>query len=51
MFSTDCGTWVSFTGVTYGTLPLDQFVFEVDARGSVLSIESLGLRSVMKRRR
>ncbi len=51
MFSTDCGTWVSFTGVTYGTQPLDQFVFEVDARGAVVSIESLGLRSVMKRRR
>ena len=51
MFSTDCGTWVSFTGVTYGTQPLDQFVFEVDARGAVISIESLGLRSVMKRRR
>jgi hypothetical protein len=51
MFSTDCGTWVSFTGVTYGTLPLDQFVFEVDARGSVVSIESPALRSVMKRRR
>lgn len=51
MFSTDCGTWVSFTGVTYGTQPLDQFVFDVDAEGEVLSIESLALRSVMKRRR
>jgi hypothetical protein len=51
MFSTDCGTWVSFTGVAYGTQPLDQFVFEVDAKGEVLSIESLGLRSVMLRKR
>jgi hypothetical protein len=50
MFSTDCGTWVSFTGVTYGTQPLDQFVFEVDAKGNVVSIESLALRSVMKKR-
>jgi hypothetical protein len=51
MFSTDCGTWVSFTGVTYGTYALDQFVFEVDAKGEVVSIENLALRSVMKRRR
>ncbi|AEO59507.1 hypothetical protein MYCTH_2307872 [Thermothelomyces thermophilus ATCC 42464] len=33
MFSTDCGTWVSFTGVVYSTQPLDQFVLEVDAAG------------------
>ncbi|KAK4152674.1 D-alanyl-D-alanine-carboxypeptidase/endopeptidase AmpH [Chaetomidium leptoderma] len=51
MFSTDCGTWVSFTGVTYGTSPLDQFVFEVDAEGAVRSIESPALRSVMERKR
>jgi hypothetical protein len=49
MFSTDCGTWVSFTGVTYGTQSLDQFVFEVDAAGKVVSIENLALRAVMKR--
>lgn len=51
MFSTDCGTWVSITGVTYGTLPLDQFAFEVDAKGQVLSIENLALREVMQRKR
>lgn len=51
MFSTDCGTWVSFTGVTYGTQPLDLFVFEVDALGQVVSIENPALRSVMKRKR
>jgi hypothetical protein len=49
MFSTDCGTWVSFTGVVYGTQPLDQFIFDVDADGKVLSIENLALRSVMKK--
>ncbi|KAK4187919.1 D-alanyl-D-alanine-carboxypeptidase/endopeptidase AmpH [Podospora australis] len=49
MFSTDCGTWVSFTGVTYGTHALDQFVFELDKSGKVASLESLALRSVMRR--
>jgi hypothetical protein len=49
MFSTDCGSWVSLTGVTYGTQPLDQFVFEVDGRGAVVSLENLALRVVMKR--
>ncbi|KAK4223849.1 D-alanyl-D-alanine-carboxypeptidase/endopeptidase AmpH [Podospora fimiseda] len=50
MFSTDCGTWVSFTGVTYGTHALDQFVFEVDEEGRVKSLEILALRSVLKKR-
>ncbi|KAK4160206.1 D-alanyl-D-alanine-carboxypeptidase/endopeptidase AmpH [Cladorrhinum sp. PSN259] len=48
MFSTDCGTWVSFTGVTYGTFALDQFVFEVDgSSGKVKGLESLALRVFM----
>ncbi|KAK4248994.1 D-alanyl-D-alanine-carboxypeptidase/endopeptidase AmpH [Corynascus novoguineensis] len=50
MFSTDCGTWVAFTGVVYGTQPLDQFIFEIDAEGKVVSIENLALRAVMKKR-
>ncbi|GAB1309838.1 D-alanyl-D-alanine- [Madurella fahalii] len=49
MFSTDCGSWVSLTGVSYGTHPLDQFVFEIGRGGEVLSIESLALRVVMER--
>jgi hypothetical protein len=44
MFSTDCGTWVSFTSVTYGSMPLDQFVFNLDAKGKVVSIEPIALR-------
>ncbi|KAK0631248.1 beta-lactamase/transpeptidase-like protein [Immersiella caudata] len=50
MFSTDCGSWVSFTGVTYGTHALDQFVFEVDGEGKVKSIENLALRAVLGKR-
>ncbi|KAK0624559.1 beta-lactamase/transpeptidase-like protein [Bombardia bombarda] len=30
MFSTDCGSWVTLTSVTYGSYPLDEFVFELD---------------------
>jgi len=47
MFSTDCGSWVSFTSVTYATHALDQFVFELDAQGKVKSIENLALRVVL----
>ncbi|KAK4116823.1 beta-lactamase/transpeptidase-like protein [Canariomyces notabilis] len=47
MFSTDCGTWVSLTGVTYGTYPLDQFVFEIGRDGRVRSVENLALRVAM----
>lgn len=50
MFSTDCGSWVSLTGVTYGTQPLDQFVFEFGKDGRVMSIENLALRAVMSKK-
>lgn len=50
MFSTDCGSWVSFTSVTYGTHALDQWVFEIDKAGKVVSLESLAMRSVLKRK-
>lgn len=50
MFSTDCGTWVSFTGVVYATQPLDQFIFEIDPEGNVVSLESPALRAVMKKK-
>ncbi|KAK3392691.1 beta-lactamase/transpeptidase-like protein [Podospora didyma] len=49
MFSTDCGTWVTLTSVSYGTQSLDQFVFVVDKGGKVVSIESPALRVVMKK--
>jgi hypothetical protein len=49
MFSTDCGSGVTLTSVTYGSQALDQFVFEVDGAGKVVSIESPALRSVMKK--
>lgn len=49
MFSTDCGSWVSLTGVTYGSMPLDQFFFEVDGNGKVVSVENAALRMVMRR--
>ncbi|KAK3328786.1 beta-lactamase/transpeptidase-like protein [Apodospora peruviana] len=47
LFSTDCGTWVSFTGVAYGTHPLDEFVFELDNGGKVRSVENKALRVVL----
>lgn len=49
MFSTDCGSWVSLTGVTYGSMPLDQFFFEVDGSGKVVSVENAALRMVMRK--
>jgi len=47
MFSTDCGTWVSFTSVTYGTHALDQWIVEEDKDGRVVSLECLALRTPM----
>jgi hypothetical protein len=45
LWSTDCGSWVGVTGVTYGSLPLDEFIFERDASGNVVSVENLALRA------
>ncbi|KAH7349021.1 beta-lactamase/transpeptidase-like protein [Pyrenochaeta sp. MPI-SDFR-AT-0127] len=44
LFSTDCGSWVGITGVTYGALPLDEFIFNLDHSGKVVSVENLALR-------
>jgi hypothetical protein len=44
LWSTDCGAWVGITGVTYASLPLDEFVFEMDSTGKVVSVVNLALR-------
>jgi hypothetical protein len=49
LFSTDCAAWLQFTGSTYGHLPLDEFVFELDADGNAVAIENLALRVTMKK--
>lgn len=47
LFSTGCGAWVGLTGVTYGSLPLDEFVFDFDSDGKVRSITNLALRATL----
>jgi hypothetical protein len=44
LWSTDCGAWVGVTGVTYGSLPLDEFIFNMDSAGKVVSVDNLALR-------
>jgi hypothetical protein len=44
LWSTDCGAWVGITGVTYASLPLDEFIFNMDSTGKVVSIDNLALR-------
>ncbi|KAI0399138.1 beta-lactamase/transpeptidase-like protein [Xylaria palmicola] len=46
-FTTDCSTWVSLSGVVYGSQPLDSFIFELDADGRVLAVENAALRNRM----
>ena len=43
-FSTDCATWVGVTGVVYGSMPLDLFIFEMDEGGKVVGVENAALR-------
>lgn len=47
LWSTDCGAWVGITGITYSSLPLDEFVFNFDSAGKVLSITNLALRTTL----
>jgi hypothetical protein len=44
LWSTDCGSWVGVTGITYGSLPLDEFIFNIDGSGDVISVDNLALR-------
>ncbi|KAI1205491.1 beta-lactamase/transpeptidase-like protein [Annulohypoxylon truncatum] len=44
-FTTDCGTWVTGSGILYGSKPLDQFIFNVNAAGKVTSVENSALRN------
>lgn len=44
-WSTNCGSWVSVTGITYASMPLDEFIFNFDSTGKVVSVENLALRS------
>lgn len=45
LFSTQCGAWVGLTGVTYASMPLDEFVFEFNAAGQVVSVVNTALRT------
>ncbi|KAF2873506.1 beta-lactamase/transpeptidase-like protein [Massariosphaeria phaeospora] len=45
LWSTDCGAWVGVTGITYASLPLDEFIFNLDSAGKVVSVENLALRT------
>lgn len=47
LFSTGCGAWVGLTGVTYASLPLDEFLFDFDSNGNVTSVTNLALRSTL----
>ncbi|KAK8050326.1 beta-lactamase family protein [Apiospora phragmitis] len=48
-FSTDCGTWIDYTGVTYAGMPLDEFIFESDDAGNVLSVKNLALNVTLQK--
>ncbi|KAI0378988.1 beta-lactamase/transpeptidase-like protein [Hypomontagnella monticulosa] len=44
-FTTDCSTWVTVAGIMYGSKPLDQFIFNINAAGNVTSVENGALRN------
>ncbi|KAI0132808.1 beta-lactamase/transpeptidase-like protein [Xylariales sp. AK1849] len=48
-FSTDCGSWIDYTGVTYAGLPLDEFIFELDENGDVFSVKNLALNVTLRK--
>jgi hypothetical protein len=47
LFSTECGAWVAVTGITYGSLPLDEFVFTFDGAGRVVNVINMAMRSTL----
>ncbi|KAM7202250.1 beta-lactamase/transpeptidase-like protein [Rhypophila sp. PSN 637] len=43
-YSTDCGVWIDYTGVTYAGQPLDGFIFELEgSTGEVKSVYNMAL--------
>ncbi|OTB02205.1 hypothetical protein M426DRAFT_13785 [Hypoxylon sp. CI-4A] len=48
-FTTDCATWISVAGIMYGSKPLDQFIFNIDAAGNVTSVENAALRNRLEK--
>ncbi|KAI1175651.1 beta-lactamase/transpeptidase-like protein [Nemania sp. FL0916] len=46
-FTTDCSTWIYVGGIVYGSRPLDSFIFDVAANGTVLAVENAALRNRM----
>ncbi|KAI0019168.1 beta-lactamase/transpeptidase-like protein [Xylariomycetidae sp. FL0641] len=44
-FTTDCSTWVNVAGTVYGSQPLDEFIFDIDAAGKVTGVENAALRN------
>lgn len=47
LFSTECGAWVGVTGVTYGSMPLDEFAFQLNPAGQVVSVVNTALRTTL----
>ncbi|KAL1838571.1 hypothetical protein VTJ49DRAFT_2498 [Mycothermus thermophilus] len=43
-YVTECASWVGVTGVVYGSMPLDLFVFEFGEDGRVVAVVNEGLR-------
>ncbi|KAL2268950.1 hypothetical protein VTJ83DRAFT_3796 [Remersonia thermophila] len=43
-YVTECASWVGVTGVVYGSIPLDLFVFEFGEDGKVVAVVNEGLR-------
>ncbi|KUJ16559.1 beta-lactamase/transpeptidase-like protein [Mollisia scopiformis] len=49
MFLATCGTWIDPTGLVYGAQALDEFIFDLDKDGKVVSISPLALRIVLSK--
>lgn len=48
-FLASCGTWIDPTGLVYGAQALDEFIFNFDKGGKVVSIQPLALRIVLNK--
>jgi hypothetical protein len=44
-YVTECASWVGVTGVVYGSMPLDLFVFEFGEDGKVVAVVNEALRA------
>jgi hypothetical protein len=48
-FSLNCYSWNTVGNTVYGSMALDEFIFDMGANGKAIDVQSKGLRVILER--